>query len=595
MILIAFVVMGVLSVCFLGAVSGPGLAVLIVVCGLAWAGKRRRVLSAFGTARFAAEEDLQQAGMLSGRGLMIGTLLGSPRPRLLGAMLGLINPFIRSADATSRFLRAIFPKVDVKPSLVRLSRAVHTGIFCPTGGGKGVSCMIPFLLECPDSCVAVDFGGALAKATMKRRRRMGQRIVLLDGYKLTTNSPDTFNPVSFIDKNSPYAIDEIRDLASALVIRNPQEREPHWADSAETWIAAMIAAVVQYGDPDDRSLQTVRNVLSDPQKMEMATKLLCGSDAWQGMLARMGHQLTHYKDKELGSTLTTVNRHLRFLDTLAVADSTRTSSFDPNELVNGKMTVYLILPPEHARTQSPLLRMSISSMLQAVVRGGLQERKLVHFVLDEASSLGHMEQIDDAVDKYRGYGARLIFGFQSLGQLKKCFPDGQDQTLLSNVTQVFFGVNEPETAEYVSNRLGEQTIIVDSGGTSRGTSQQHSARDYGSYSTSSNSNHNWQQHGRKLLKPEEVTGLSARTAITFAPGVPPICTRLSRYYEGRPDALWRRLVRGLRATACSLLLLGTSIFVAEKLASEYRYMLQHPPVRAVPRRQFHSGRLRHVG
>ena len=90
---------------------------------------------------------------------------------------------------------------------------------------------------------------------------------------------------------------------------------------------------------------------------------------------------------------------------------------------------------------------------------------------------------------------------------------------MSNVTQVFFGVNELETAEYVSNRLGEQTIIVDSGGTSRGTSQQHSARDYGSYSTSSNSNQNWKQHGRKFLKPEEVMALSPRTAITFAPGV----------------------------------------------------------------------------
>jgi type IV secretion system protein VirD4 len=196
-----------------------------------------------------------------------------------------------------------------------------------------------------------------------------------------------------------------------------------------------------------------------------------------------------------------------------------------------------------------------------------------------------LEQIDDAVDKYRAYGARLIFGFQSCGQLKKCFPEGQDQTLLSNVTQVFFGVNDLQTAEYISNRLGEQTIVVDSGGTSRGTSQQYSARDYGSNSTSSNSNHNWQQHGRKLKKPEEVMALSPRTAITFAPGVPPICTRLIRYYEGRPDALWRRLTRGLRAMACSLLLLGASIFVAEKLASEYQYMLEHPPVRAVPMRR----------
>jgi len=565
---------------------GAPVLVVMVFGAVAMVAKRRRMLSAFGTATFAVEEQLRKLGMLAGKGLIVGTLLGSPRPRLLGATLALVNPFVRSSDATSRFVRAVFPGVELKPAIVRLSRAVHTAVFAPTGVGKGVSCVIPFLLDCRDSCIVVDFKGELAAATMKRRRRMGHRIVLLDPYQMVTKSHDTFNPLDFIDKNSPHAIDEIRDLAESQVLRTGQEKEPHWNDVAEAWIGAMIAAVVQYGDADDRSLQTIRGLLSDPQKMEMAIKLLCGSDAWQGMLARMGHQLTHFKDKELGSTLTTVSRHLRYLDTLAVAASTRTSSFDPSELVSGKMTVYLVLPPEHARAQSPLLRMWISSLLRAVVRGGLQERKLVHFVLDEAASLGHLEQLDDAVDKYRGYGCRLMFFYQSLGQLKKCWPEGQDQTLLSNVSQVYFGVNEPQTAEFVSSRLGEQTIVVDSGGRSQGTSQQHSAREYGSYSTSSNSNQNWQQHGRKLLKPEEVMALSPRTAITFAPGVPPLCTQLIRYYEGRPDSIWQRTKRGVRVILCSLLLLGASIFVAEKLAGQYRYMLEHPPVRAVPFWQF---------
>ena len=100
----------------------------------------------------------------------------------------------------------------------------------------------------------------------------------------------------------------------------------------------------------------------------------------------------------------------------------------------------------------------------------------VTFVLDEAASLGRMDALDDAVDKYRGYGVRLQFYFQSVSQLKKCFPDGQEQTLLSNVSQVFFSVNDLPTAEYVSNRLGESTIVVGSGGTSTGTSQQMSGK-----------------------------------------------------------------------------------------------------------------------
>ena len=127
--------------------------------------------------------------------------------------------------------------------------------------------------------------------------------------------------------------------------------------------------------------------------------------------------------------MTTTSRFLRFLDTLAVADSTKTSSFDPADLRKGKMTVYLILPPEHMRAQSPLLRMWIGSLLRAVVRGGLAGMNKVHFVLDEAASLGHMDALDDAVDKYRGYGVRLQFYFQSVrssrslsrtGKTKRC-------------------------------------------------------------------------------------------------------------------------------------------------------------------------------
>ena len=155
----------------------------------------------------------------------------------------------------------------------------------------------------------------------------------------------------------------------------------------------------------------------------------------------------------------------------------------------------------------------------------------VTFVLDEAASLGRMDALDDAVDKYRGYGVRLQFYYQSVSQLRKCFPDGQEQTLLSNVSQVFFSVNDLPTAEYVSNRLGESTIVVDSGGTSTGTSRQSSGKGESSNTRSTNENSNWSQMGRRLLKPDEVLCMPQRIAITFTPKVPPIWTTLVRYYE----------------------------------------------------------------
>ena len=547
----------------LGVAKLPGALTIGVLAFIAmkFAKKGYQRLSACGTARWAEVDDLEQAGMLSGEsGLIVGRM-SVPRPSFLQGLRSLFDSRIRPAVACERFMSSM-RKLPPPMALVRLARAVHVLVTAPTGAGKGVSCVVPYVLNCPESMVIVDFKGENYQLTAAARRAMGHKIVVLDPFKVVTQNPDQFNALDEIEADSPLAIDDCRSLAEALVVRTGDEKDPHWADSAELWISAMAAAVTQFGEVGNRSLQTIRTLLTDPTKMDAVIKMMCTSDACGGMMSRLGNQLTYFKEKELASVLTTTNRFLRFLDTLAIADSTKASSFDPKELRNGKMTVYLVLPPEHMRTQSPLLRMWIGAMLRAVVRGGLQEKNKVHFILDEAASLGHMEALDDAVDKYRGFGIRLQFYFQSLGQLQKSFPDGQHQTLLANTTQVYFGVNDHETAEYVSNRLGEATIIVDSGGRNTGESRQVTGEEKRSYGTSRGSSDNWQQQARKLLKPEEVSGLSPRTAITFTPGVPPLMTTLVPYYEepklGEPS--WRskktRLV--IWQQAISILLLAAA-------------------------------------
>jgi type IV secretion system protein VirD4 len=528
-------------------------AVVAVFVQLARRG--RRLLWAHGTARWANDRDLKEM-IDADDGLILGRLADSQWRPWRSGLSALFDRKVQANIACRRFLSAGFSFRRRSP-IVRLSTAVHTVAFAPTSAGKGVSLCIPFLLTCRDSCVVVDLKGELAHLTSKHRRKaFGHRVILLDPFNVVTHRPDTFDPLNFLDPESSTALDECRDLAEALVIRTGQEKEPHWNDSAEVWIAAMIAATVQFAHPENRSLQRVRELLTDPAKIEAAIKVMCESGAWDGMLARLGHQLTHFKDKELASTLTTSNRFLRFLDTLAIADSTKSSSFDPADLCKERTTIYLVLPPEHMRAQAGLLRMWIGSMLRACVRGGLQEKRKVHFVLDEAASLGHLEALDDAVGIARGYGIRLQFYYQSLGQLKKCWPDGADQTLLSNTSQIYFGVNDLATAEQVSGRLGEETVIVESGGTSKGTSSQTSRNGTETSSgRSRNSNENWQQQAHKLLKPDEVMALSPRTAITFTPGCRrPIVTTLLRFYEEKGLARPRsRFVIAAKTLACSLL------------------------------------------
>lgn len=156
--------------------------------------------------------------------------------------------------------------------------------------------------------------------------------------------------------------------------------------------------------------------------------------------------------------------------------------------------------------------------------------KRVHYILDEASAILPMDCVNDALDKGRAFGIFLQLYFQSQGQLKHCFPEDEGQTLLSNVIKVSFGTNDYSTAEMISNSCGESTIILKSGGQTEGEST-NSGPGGGSTGHSWSVSDNWSQQGRKLLKPEEILAMPQRNAITLVPGMPPIMTRLLRYYE----------------------------------------------------------------
>ncbi len=131
--------------------------------------------------------------------------------------------------------------------------------------------------------------------------------------------------------------------------------------------------------------------------------------------------------------------------------------------------------------------------------------------------------------------------------------------------------------------------ILRSGGTSNGTSYQISGKGEASHSTSSNWSDNWAQHGRKLLKPEEVLALPSRMAITFTPGVPPVWTSLVRHYEESfplRQGWWARFKTSAR-TACftaSLLFMALMFGVVIVDNSFRRMPVESTSIQNLPRK-----------
>jgi type IV secretion system protein VirD4 len=334
-------------------------------------GQRRSPLTTLGSARFAERSELYQSGAIGGESGIIVGQLAQGRPRVPERLRML---FDRRIDARA-LCRSFW--LNPKPTgcdVIRLNKAVHTAIFAPSGAGKGVSLLTPFALDCCESMVIFDPKGELATRTARHReKRFRQRVALVDPYRLVTKHPDGINPFDWM-ADGPELIDDCNALADALVVQKGTEHDPHWNASAIGVIAALSLLVALCGKPGkNRSLQMVKDTFSHPEKFNMAVQALAQSDCLGGIPARMGGQLMHLVDRERSSVLSTTGRHLRFLDSIAVAESTRQSTFDPLDLRRGRLTVYLILPSEHLRTQAALVRMWLSSLMRVVIRGGVQE------------------------------------------------------------------------------------------------------------------------------------------------------------------------------------------------------------------------------
>jgi type IV secretion system protein VirD4 len=345
--------------------------VAIAIAALAQVARRgKNALWAHGTSRWATESDLRKAGMIdSDRGLMVGRLAGYKRPTVQQVTPILFDPRVSSKSACDQYAR-MFSRAKKGP-LVRLSKTIHSCVCIPSGGGKGASFLIPWLLERDESAFVFDVGGSLAKAAASHReKKFRQRIACLDPYHVFTNHPDGLNPLDAIAKGARDAIDCCRGIAQETVVRTGREADSHWNDTSEMAIGAASIAVVEHGRSDDRSLQTVLNIVSSPEKFELMKELLRRSE---GLLPRLGDQLSHFRDRELASVITTTLRHMSFLSTPAIVESTSSSSFDPADLRGGKLTIFCILPPDRIRDQRGLLRLWLGTIIRAVIRGGRQD------------------------------------------------------------------------------------------------------------------------------------------------------------------------------------------------------------------------------
>jgi type IV secretion system protein VirD4 len=514
-----------------------------------------------GTARWAEVTDLCRNRLLGDRGPILGRVDASP-PTRGQAIRMLFSTTIPSGMACQLFLTAFLGEGWGSGRLVRPSSHVHLMTCAPSGRGKGTNVIIPNLLALTGSIVVTDPGAGNYKATAHhRRKRFRHRVLRVDPFGQAGPGADRFNPLLCLDPKTDDFLDQCRDIANMMVVRLGTEHDAHWNDSAELVLTAFIAFVCFCeADPAKRTLSVVRNIVSSPDRYNWAMATMQKVDNL--VISRLGFLLAWFKDKELNSVLTTVNRHTQFLDSPAIAASVATSDFDPRILRSGRCTLYFILPHERLATLAPLMRLWLGMTIRTLARGGPDETKPVLMIIDEAAHLGKIQVLEDAVTLMRGVGIRLWFFFQSLSQLKACYGDKAEVMLDNFDTCQYFVTNSYAAAEAISQRIGEFTLGNVSYSENTGWSRPDGggAKEPQSGSRSGGSSSTFSDMGRRLIRAEEILCLPEDTALVTHRNMPVIRTRLLRYFsapEFKRGGCGKQPALGLAAIA--FLVLGVAV------------------------------------
>jgi|SRR5579883_355090 len=523
----------------------PCLAFVIVLVLVLRMGAVRVTSGAYGTARFADFDDLQNARLLGPRGLILGRTIGK-RASFFHALVRLFSAPLADSRAVCTYLwYALRGKRGPETHLIRLRKGIHGLVCAPPGAGKGVAFVIPNLLVHPGSVVAIDPKGELFHATGRvRRRYLNNRVVRLDPLSVRGPGGARLNPLLHIDPDSPLLGDQATAIAEALVVRTGRESEDHWNDSAQLGITGALLYVITYAAPEDRNLNAVADLLTDADAFAGMVAMMrdvsgdlaqvCVHPQAYQLLKRYGNTMASWEDRELSSIRSSIGRHLSWLHSPLVEEHLSTSDFDPQDLVHADVTVYMILPPKFLSTLSRLLRLWVTTLYGSITECGPQEDREVLFMLDEAGNLGPMPSLYQAITLGRGYGLRVWLILQSISQLKNLFPkDGEHQTVEASLDhKMFFGVRDYATAEMVSNYAGTATVEVTSHTTSQGSTSSGGlfSGEKHSYSTNQGTSQTRSETGRKLLMPDEIIQLPADLAVILTKGVPPILAWLAKYY-----------------------------------------------------------------
>ncbi len=472
-----------------GAIAATsGVTAACVAIGMSvWRARQSKLVTTYGSARWAAPAEIRQAGLAGPSGVFLGRKDGD-------------------------YLRHDGPE--------------HVMAFAPTRSGKGVGLVVPTLLSWPGSAVIHDIKGENWQLTAGWRSRFSHCLL----FNPTDARSAAYNPLLEV-RRGMHEVRDVQNIADILV--DPEgalERRNHWEKTSHALLVGAILHVLYAGA--DKTLRGVANFLSDPAspfeltlRRMMTTRHL--GESPHPVVASAAREVLNKSDNERSGVLSTAMSFLGLYRDPTVAEVTSRCDWRIADLISTEhpMSLYLVVPPSDISRTKPLIRLILNQIGRRLTESldgsdGIARRHTLLLMLDEFPALGRLDFFESALAFMAGYGLRAFLIAQSLNQIDKAY--GQNHSILDNChVRIAFATNDERTAKRISEALGTATEL-------------RAQRNYAGHRLAPWLGHlmvSRQETARPLLTPGEVMQLPPDEEVVMVSGHAPIRAKKIRYYR----------------------------------------------------------------
>lgn len=468
-------------------VSAGASGLITLSPGLLFFGSAKRSLH--GDARFAKRREIEKAGLLGEKGIIVGKL-------------------------GNKYLT--FPGQQ------------HVIISAPTRSGKGVGIVIPNLLNWPDSVVVLDIKQENWDITSGFRRKHGQACYLFNPAPADYRT-HRYNPLGYISEDPNFRIDDIQKIANML-FPDQQGVDPIWTATPR----GLFLGVVLYLAETPGKLVTLgqvrRETLAEGDGSAYFTRIVNerakdGNPLSPVCVEALNSYVSIASDDTRSGVMASFRSRLELWANPLVDAATSANDFDLRDLRKRRMSIYIGVTPDNLDRMGPLLNLFFQQLLDLNTRELPNQNKDIKYacmlLMDEFTAMGKIPIMSKGISYIAGYWLRMMPIIQSPAQLVEVYGKEAAQTFRTNhALQIIYPpkASDTETARDISEWLGYQTV--------KGVSESKAKGLF----AKKNETESESDQRRALLLPQEITSLGSDKEIVVIENVPPILAKKVTYY-----------------------------------------------------------------